>query len=256
MSCNAAVTCLHLSSLRQAEKAPVHLMPCEIEHNGLAQVSQYFTATTKENKKGTPTNYSLVFATGNACLQSDLPFCPLCFSKCAFKMYLIHRWRDSVSWLINKNVSFSSHVLVLCYFMSCICPFAEKTVSFRGRGLKGQEISCPQGYTGLVLKEVDRHGSDQEVSWCSPQQWKSPQHSNISTSTVHLERRNSRLEAFVFVGTFHRVSLFLHLQDRAVKVTSVFDKLTYWNLETPPTSDDTLAMAMDWPELAEAVSSS
>ncbi|XP_008418666.1 ribonuclease H2 subunit C isoform X1 [Poecilia reticulata] len=141
MSCKASVTCLQLSSLKRAEKAPVHLMPCEIEHNGLAQVSQYFTATAKENKKGTKTDRP-VFAT-------------------------------------------------------------DKTVSFRGRGLKGQEISCPDGYTGLVLKEVDRHGSDQE--------------------------------------------------DRTVKVTSVFDKLTYWNLETPPTSDDTVVMAMDWPELAEAI---
>lgn len=39
-----------------------------------------------------------------------------------------------------------------------------------------------------------------------------------------------------------------------MKVSSVFDKLTYWNLETPPNSDDTIVTAMDWPELAEAVS--
>lgn len=43
-------------------------------------------------------------------------------------------------------------------------------------------------------------------------------------------------------------------QDRTVKVSSVFDKVTYWNLETAPNSDDTVVMAMDWPELAEAVS--
>lgn len=40
----------------------------------------------------------------------------------------------------------------------------EKMVSFRGRGLKGQELSCPQGYTGLVLKEINKPGSDQEVN--------------------------------------------------------------------------------------------
>lgn len=39
-----------------------------------------------------------------------------------------------------------------------------------------------------------------------------------------------------------------------MRLSSVFDKLTYWNLETPPNSDDTVVMAMDWPELAEAVS--
>ncbi|KAM9375989.1 ribonuclease H2 subunit C [Pholidichthys leucotaenia] len=130
MSCNARVTRLCASSMGQAQRAAVHLMPCEIEHSGPAQVSQYFTATTKKRKQ-------------------------------------------------------------------------EKSVSFRGRGLKGQEISCPQGYTGLVLKEFNKPGSDQE--------------------------------------------------DRTVRVSSVFSKMTYWNLETPPTSDDTIVMAMDWPELAEAI---
>lgn len=43
-------------------------------------------------------------------------------------------------------------------------PITEKTVSFRGRGLKGQELRCPQGYTGLVLKEINKTGSDQEVN--------------------------------------------------------------------------------------------
>ncbi|XP_017263501.1 ribonuclease H2 subunit C [Kryptolebias marmoratus] len=130
MSCNTSVTHLDVSSRGRVEQAPVHLMPCEIEYSGAAQVSQYFTATTKDRKQ-------------------------------------------------------------------------EKTVSFRGRGLKGQEISCPQGYTGLVLKEVNKPGSDQE--------------------------------------------------DRTVRISSMFNKLTYWNLETPPTSDDTVVMAMDWPEVAEAI---
>lgn len=29
--------------------------------------------------------------------------------------------------------------------------------------MKGQELNCPQGYTGLVLKEVQKPASDQEV---------------------------------------------------------------------------------------------
>ena len=44
-----------------------------------------------------------------------------------------------------------------------LVPAADKTVSFRGRGLRGAELSCPQGYTGLVLKEVNPNSSDQEV---------------------------------------------------------------------------------------------
>uniref|UniRef100_A0A3B3ZN68 Uncharacterized protein n=1 Tax=Periophthalmus magnuspinnatus TaxID=409849 RepID=A0A3B3ZN68_9GOBI len=122
---------LQLPSAGQAPRAPVHLMPCEIEHNGPARITEYFSATVKDCKH-------------------------------------------------------------------------EQTVSFRGRGLKGQEVNCPQGYTGLILKEVNRPGSEEE--------------------------------------------------DRTVRVSSVFDKLTYWNLETPPSSDDTIVMAMDWPDLAEAVS--
>lgn len=46
----------------------------------------------------------------------------------------------------------------------------------------------------------------------------------------------------------------MYSQDRTVRLSSVFDKLTYWNLETHPNPDDTVVMAMDWPELADAVS--
>uniref|UniRef100_A0A8C7H6S4 Ribonuclease H2, subunit C n=1 Tax=Oncorhynchus kisutch TaxID=8019 RepID=A0A8C7H6S4_ONCKI len=130
MSSNCHVTTLQLDSVSQAECPSVHLLPCEIEHDGPAEVSQFFTATIKDQKH-------------------------------------------------------------------------EKTVSFRGRGLKGQEVSCPQGYTGLVLREVNKSGSDQE--------------------------------------------------DRTVKVSSVFHKVTYWNLETSPNSDDGIVMAMAWPDLAEAI---
>ncbi|XP_040031356.2 ribonuclease H2 subunit C [Gasterosteus aculeatus] len=130
MSRNTSVTRVDVSSVAQAQRVPVHLMPCEIEHDGPAHVSEYLTATTKDCK-------------------------------------------------------------------------LEKTVSFRGRGLKGQELSCPQGYTGLVLKDINEPSSDQE--------------------------------------------------DRLLRVSSVFDKLTYWNLETPPNSDDAVVMAMDWPELAQAI---
>lgn len=53
MSCNTSVTRVQMSSVGQAQRVPVHLMPCEIEHDGPAQVSQYFTATTKDCKQGT-----------------------------------------------------------------------------------------------------------------------------------------------------------------------------------------------------------
>lgn len=52
MSCNTSVIRVQLSSVGQSPRVPVHLMPCEIEHNGPAQVSEYITATTKQDKEG------------------------------------------------------------------------------------------------------------------------------------------------------------------------------------------------------------
>ncbi|XP_077588823.1 ribonuclease H2 subunit C isoform X2 [Stigmatopora nigra] len=130
MSCHSSVIRVDASTADQAPKEPLHLIPCEIEHNGPAHISQFFNAAIKDRKH-------------------------------------------------------------------------EKTVSLRGRGLKGQEVNCPQGYTGMVLREINKPSSDQE--------------------------------------------------DRTLTMSSLFDKVTYWNLETPPNSDDAVVMAMDWPELAEAV---
>lgn len=53
MSCNTSVTRVQLSSVGQAQRAPVHLMPCEIEQDGPAKVSEFFSATTKDGKHGT-----------------------------------------------------------------------------------------------------------------------------------------------------------------------------------------------------------
>uniref|UniRef100_A0A671NW55 Ribonuclease H2 subunit C-like n=1 Tax=Sinocyclocheilus anshuiensis TaxID=1608454 RepID=A0A671NW55_9TELE len=90
MSANSCVTAIRLDSLKQADKPQIHLLPCEIEHDGPAEVFKFFNPTVKEHKH-------------------------------------------------------------------------ETTVSFRGRGLKGQELHCPNGYTGLELKEVQKPASDQEV---------------------------------------------------------------------------------------------
>ncbi|XP_028816048.1 ribonuclease H2 subunit C [Denticeps clupeoides] len=130
MSCYSSVTTVRLDAIKDAETPRVHSLPCEIEHDGPAEVSAYFSATAKERKH-------------------------------------------------------------------------EKTVSFRGRGLKGQEVSCPKGYTGLILQEVHKPSSDQE--------------------------------------------------DGVLKVSSVFNKFTYWNLDTPPSSDDGIVMAMSWPQVANAI---
>ncbi|XP_042705690.1 ribonuclease H2 subunit C [Chrysemys picta bellii] len=80
---------LDLSSLREAPQDVLHLLPCEVEHNGSAPVARYFTPAIRQGSQ-------------------------------------------------------------------------EKSVSFRGRSLKGQEVIVPQGYVGLVLKEDQRPCTEEE----------------------------------------------------------------------------------------------
>uniref|UniRef100_A0A8C4Y9H4 Uncharacterized protein n=1 Tax=Gopherus evgoodei TaxID=1825980 RepID=A0A8C4Y9H4_9SAUR len=80
---------LDLSSLRGAPQDVLHLLPCEVEHNGSAPVDRYFTPAIRQGSQ-------------------------------------------------------------------------EKSVSFRGRSLKGQEVMVPQGYVGLVLKEDQRPCTEEE----------------------------------------------------------------------------------------------
>uniref|UniRef100_UPI00398F11B3 ribonuclease H2 subunit C n=1 Tax=Pristiophorus japonicus TaxID=55135 RepID=UPI00398F11B3 len=42
-------------------------------------------------------------------------------------------------------------------------------------------------------------------------------------------------------------------EDRSVRMKSAFSSLMYWNLETAPTADDSVVMAMTWPQIAEAL---
>ncbi|XP_064408049.1 ribonuclease H2 subunit C [Latimeria chalumnae] len=80
---------------------------------------------------------------------------------------------------------------------------SDLTATFRGRGLKGQEVTVPEGYVGLVLKGDHKPCSEEE--------------------------------------------------DHSLRVKNSFSNFTYWNLETPPTSNDGVVMAMTWTELAEAI---
>uniref|UniRef100_A0A8C8RA49 Uncharacterized protein n=1 Tax=Pelusios castaneus TaxID=367368 RepID=A0A8C8RA49_9SAUR len=80
---------LILAPARATPHDVLHLLPCEVEHNGSASVARYFTPAIRQGPQ-------------------------------------------------------------------------EKSVSFRGRSLKGQEVKVPQGYVGLVLKEDQRPCSEEE----------------------------------------------------------------------------------------------
>lgn len=121
---------IDLSSLQEASQDPMHLLPCEIEYDGSANVDNYFTPAIRLR----PT---------------------------------------------------------------------EKVVSFRGRCLRGQEVAVPDGYVGLVLKEDHKPCSEED--------------------------------------------------DRCVRVKSTFRAFTSWNLETPPSSDDSAVMSIMWPKIADAI---
>ena len=45
-----------------------------------------------------------------------------------------------------------------------------------------------------------------------------------------------------------------YFQDRVMKATHKFSQFTYWNLETPPSNNDAIIKAMQWINIAAAVS--
>lgn len=75
MSCNTNVIHVDLSCVRDAQRVRVHLMPCEIEHSGPAQVSQYFNAATKECEQGTHAHIQIIFMQAVLKSKSRLNFC-------------------------------------------------------------------------------------------------------------------------------------------------------------------------------------
>lgn len=42
-------------------------------------------------------------------------------------------------------------------------------------------------------------------------------------------------------------------QDQTLHIEKTFDKFTYWNLETPPTSCDTYLRSLDWLQVAHVI---
>lgn len=47
---------------------------------------------------------------------------------------------------------------------------------------------------------------------------------------------------------------FQYFQDRVMKATHKFSQFTYWNLETPTSNNDAIVKAMQWINIASAVS--
>lgn len=52
MAVNSCVTVVQLGSVNQTHQSDVHLLPCDVEHDGAAQVATFFTPTVKERKHG------------------------------------------------------------------------------------------------------------------------------------------------------------------------------------------------------------
>lgn len=51
----------------------------------------------------------------------------------------------------------------------------------------------------------------------------------------------------------HRRSV-MEDDDRSLTISHQFKEFTYWNLDNPPSADDKLKRAMDWIDIAKAVS--
>ncbi|XP_053575990.1 ribonuclease H2 subunit C [Bombina bombina] len=91
MAESCAPSCIHinLQTLPSAAQEPMHLLPCEIQREGPANIDKYFSPAILDGKVG-------------------------------------------------------------------------KEVSFRGRSLRGQEVTVPSGYLGIVLREDHKPCSDEE----------------------------------------------------------------------------------------------
>ncbi|XP_001176091.1 ribonuclease H2 subunit C [Strongylocentrotus purpuratus] len=129
--------CVDGKSLESVGPAALHLMPCTVEGNAEANVSQFFTPAIRQSEESLGT-------TG-------------------------------------------------------------QQVSFRGRLLRGHEMPVPEGYKGVILKEPSKPFTEDE--------------------------------------------------DRTLRATHSFEKFTYWNLETAPSTNDTIQRAMAWTSIASALHS-
>ncbi|XP_056384507.1 ribonuclease H2 subunit C [Hyla sarda] len=85
----ASLARIDLGALHSAAREPLHLLPCQIQRQGAAKVSEYFSPAIRETHGG-------------------------------------------------------------------------KEVPFRGRMFRGQEVSVPAGYMGIVLKEDHKPCSEEE----------------------------------------------------------------------------------------------
>ncbi|XP_054426839.1 ribonuclease H2 subunit C [Pteronotus mesoamericanus] len=104
-------------------------------------------------------------------------------------------------------------------------------VSFRGRGLRGEEVEVPPGLVGYVMvmeekgevlgKQNSPQGSDSEE----------PEQELLEPPEAALERDF----------------------DRVIRASGSFSRFTVWGLETVPGPDAKVRAALTWPSLASAI---
>ncbi|KAL1787312.1 ribonuclease H2 subunit C [Sigmodon hispidus] len=99
-------------------------------------------------------------------------------------------------------------------------------VSFRGRGLRGQEVAVPPGFSGFVMvTEETGEGLRGKLNFSGDAEDKTDEAQGA------LERDFDR-----FLGA-----------------TGSFNHFTLWGLETVPGPDAKVQRALDWPALAAAI---
>lgn len=128
-----------------APRARLHLLPCAVEHDGAAPVERFFApAVRSAGEDGEPRAGAgrepgrgrgpWRGAPGRGRGRSaPPPTCPLARSAA--------RGRGAAGASLEPAPS------------PFVPPPAEPAASFRGRGLKGRQVSLPQGYVGLVVED-------------------------------------------------------------------------------------------------------
>ncbi|XP_049637110.1 ribonuclease H2 subunit C [Suncus etruscus] len=126
--------------------------------------------------------------------------------------------------LLPCEVPTSRPAPVARFFTPAIRPGPDGLqASFRGRGLRGEEVAVPPGFVGYVMEMEDKGAALGARG--------SPQDSGKEPAEEELERNF----------------------DRVLGATACFSSFTLWGLETVPGPDAKVRGALSWPSLAAAI---
>ncbi|KAK3820093.1 MAG: ribonuclease H2, subunit C [Benniella sp.] len=126
-----------LSSTNQLDQTSIHLLPCEIQHDGRANISGFFFLVDGQ--------YPSVLAAES----SDTSVSSSSAAAAAVTAVENLRITPTTTEVTSENGTDTTSTV------NAVSSEKAPEVSFRGRTLKGTVVSVPEGYVGTVYKSFD-----------------------------------------------------------------------------------------------------